>query len=136
MTDVASISEWASIRLAVGSALFITYFVFAVAYWYALIKQEEKATVYLNMNDLASKMYLYGLGCLMSLNYYQSSIYMAIFSYFVMCSLIALIVMNVMCAIQESTRTKMYLLFYFLLFMWYMGIMIDFYQTWKDVSTS
>ena len=40
MTDVASIALWASIRLSVGSALFITYALFAIGYWYAMLKQD------------------------------------------------------------------------------------------------
>ncbi len=37
--STASISQWASIRMAVGSAMFLTYFFFYVAYYIALFKQ-------------------------------------------------------------------------------------------------
>ena len=86
------------------------------------------------MSDLASKLYLFGLGALLTLNYYQSSIYTAIFTYFTMTVIITLILLNLMSSISESTRTKVYLMYYFILFMWYMGIMIDFYITWKNLS--
>lgn len=52
------------------------------------------------MNDLASKMYLFGLGCLLSCNYYQASIYMAIFTYFTMVAVILLTVLSVISTVS------------------------------------
>lgn len=85
------------------------------------------------MSDLASKMYLFGLGALLSLNYYQGSIYTAIFTYFNMTAIIVLVAANLISSVNESIMTKIYLVFYSLLFMWYMGIMIDYFTTWKSV---
>ena len=51
------------------------------------------------MSDLASKMYLFGLGALLSLNYYQASIYSAIFTYFTMAVILTLIIINLMSSV-------------------------------------
>lgn len=40
MATTASIEEWASIRLAVGAAMFMTYFMFYIAYYFAQFKQD------------------------------------------------------------------------------------------------
>lgn len=85
------------------------------------------------MSDLASKMYLFGLGALLSLNYYQGCIYTAIFTYFTMTAILVLVAVNLIDSVTENVRTKIYLVFYGVLFMWYMGIMIDYYVTWKGV---
>jgi hypothetical protein len=39
MGDTAAISQWASIRLAVGAAMFITYFIYYAAYHFTNWKQ-------------------------------------------------------------------------------------------------
>ncbi len=95
MAEQATPDEWVSLRQAIGSALFITFFFYMIPYWYALIKQEEKPIVYINMNDVASKMYLYGLGILMSINYNQSGVFQAVFAYITMVCVAFLIIVNI-----------------------------------------
>lgn len=83
------------------------------------------------MNDFASKMYLFGVGSLLSMNYYQASIYQAIFTYFTLACVIMVLALNVL-QVTEKILNIGYLIFYFILFCWYMGIMIDYFITWKN----
>lgn len=46
------------------------------------------------MRDLSSKMYLFGLGALLSMSYLQGSIYMAIFTYFNMAFIIMMVIIS------------------------------------------
>lgn len=94
MGDTATIALWASLRLASGSALFITYFFYFLAYWFSSFKQNTKPYFYLHMSDLGSKMYLYGIGVLLSINYYQACIYTTIFTYFNMVAILSMIAVN------------------------------------------
>ncbi len=41
MNNTASISQWASIRLAVGAAMFITYTIFYAAYYFSQFQQNR-----------------------------------------------------------------------------------------------
>ncbi len=129
MSDTAAISSWASIRLAVGSAMFITYAIFYAAYHFASFKQHDKPKVYVQITNLASKMYLFGVGCLLSLNYSQASIYQAIFTYFTMAAVIFVIVLTMIESSSDKLKVGANIVFYLLLVMWYMGIIIDYYKT-------
>jgi len=48
------------------------------------------------MNDLASKMYLFGVGALLSMNYYQASLYQTIFSYLALVCVILMVALNIL----------------------------------------
>lgn len=76
-------------------------------------------------------MYLYGIGVLLSLNFFQTCVFTTIFTYFNMIAVLVLIVVNFM-GISESIRTKIVAGFYFLLFVWYVAIMSDLYITFKN----
>ena len=131
MSDTASIQLWASLRLASGSALFITYFVYFCAYWFSEFKKEERKLFYVHMSDLGSKMFLFGVGVLLSLNYFQACIFTTIFTYFNMVAILVMIGVNFL-GVAESIRSKVCLALYFLMFMWYVGIMSDLYITFKN----
>lgn len=129
MSDTASISDWASIRLAVGAALFITYFIFYLAYYFATFKQSERPKLYIQINDLASKMYLYGIGCLLSINYLQTGIFHVLFAYLTMITVVLVLVMTIIDSIGEKLRVGANILFYTFLSVWYIGIVIDYFGT-------
>ena len=76
-------------------------------------------------------MYLYGIGVLLSLNFFQTCVFTTIFTYFNMIAVLVLIAVNFM-GIAESIRTKIVAGFYFLLFVWYVAIMSDLYITFKN----
>lgn len=100
MVNTASISQWASIRLAVGAAMFITYLIFYMAYYFAQFKQNERPKLFVQISDLGSKMYLYGIGCLLSLNYMQTGLFQVIFSYLTMIAVICVIILTVIDSIS------------------------------------
>ncbi len=58
---------------------------------------------------------------------------MAIFTYFTMLILIILLIVTIFSFVSETMRTKLYLIYYGIVFVWYMGIMIDGYITAKQV---
>ncbi len=82
------------------------------------------------MSELGSKMYLFGLGALLSLNYFQTCIYTTIFTYFTMAVILGLILVNII-GVSEANKSKVYLVLYIIMFMWYVGIMSDLYITFK-----
>lgn len=97
-------NNWVSIRVAVGSALFIAYAVTVVlmqvhyiAYLFVRIKKNRKAIQ--TVEELSAKMYLVGLAGLLSMNYYQAGIAQTVFAYLV---LVALLVLNAACVLIDS----------------------------------
>jgi hypothetical protein len=89
--DFASISQWGSIRLAVGASMFITYFLFYCAYWYSSFKQKDKPCLYVQMTSMGSKMYLFGMACLLSMNFYQAGVFQTVFCYLSMLGIILIV---------------------------------------------
>ena len=99
-SNVASINLWATIRLAVGASMFITYFFFYAAYYFAQFKQNERPKLYAHMSDLGLKMYLYGIACLLSINYMQTGIFQVIFSYLTLIAVILVLVLTIIDSIS------------------------------------
>jgi len=135
MSDTAAISQWASMRLAVGAAMFVAYFMYYAAYHFANFRQSERPKLYVQISSFGSKMYLFGAGCLLSINYSQASIYQTIFTYLSMVAVISVILLTIFDTISEKLRICSHILFYFFLVMWYMGIVVDYFksQNWKWV---
>ena len=80
------------------------------------------------MSDLASKMYLYGIGCLLSMNYLQSGIFQVIFAYLIMIVVVLVLLLSIIDSIGEKLRIGANILFYSLLAIWYVGIIIDYFK--------
>ena len=80
------------------------------------------------MSDLASKMYLYGIGCLLSMNYLQSGIFQVIFAYLIMVVVVLVLLLSIIDSIGEKLRICANILFYSLLAIWYVGIIIDYFK--------
>ena len=99
-STVATISRWASIRLAVGAAMFITYFIFYAAYYYAQFKQKDRPKLYVQISDLGLKMYLYGIACLLSLNYMQAGLFQAIFAYLTLITIVLVLILTIIDSIS------------------------------------
>jgi hypothetical protein len=124
------IQKWLSVRLAVSSALIIGSAIFYIAYWYTMFSKDKKSYIY--MNEVASKYYLFGLGALLSLNYAQAGIFQAIMIFITMVSFLGLVSSAIMSeSIDDRKRSILYVVYYFMLFVWYLGIVIDFYVTYK-----
>lgn len=123
--------KWMSVRLAVSAALIIGSSVFYVAYWIAMFRKEDKKS-YIYINEVAAKYFLFGLGALMSLNYSQAGIYQTIMSFFTMAAFLGLVATALMPeSVDDRKRSIMYIIYYSFLFAWYLGIMIDFFVTYK-----
>lgn len=80
------------------------------------------------MSDLASKMYLYGIGCLLSMNYLQSGIFQVIFAYLIMVVVVLVLLLSIIDSIGEKLRIGANILFYSMLAVWYVGIIIDYFK--------
>ena len=118
--------DWMSIRLAVGSGMFITYFLVYAINWYISFKDNKKSVFILS--ELNSKLYLFGIGCLLSLNYYQTGVFQAIMVYFLMLGYVFIAITALLPdSIDEKKRTICYVILYFFLFAWYLGIIIDYF---------
>lgn len=99
-SSTASINLWATIRQAVGGAMFITYLLFYAAYYFAQFKQNERPKLYAHITDLGLKMYLYGIACLLSINYMQTGVFQVIFSYLTMIAVIFVLVLTIIDSIS------------------------------------
>ena len=122
----ASQNNWMSIRLAVGAGMFITYLILYMINWYVSFKNNPKSKFIIS--ELNSKLYLYGIGCLLSCNYIQAGIFQAIMVYFMMVLYVVMAGTALLPdSIDEKKRTIGYIVLYFFLFGWYMGIIIDYF---------
>ena len=85
------------------------------------------------MNEVASKFYLFGLGALLSLNYFQAGVYQTVLIFLTMVALILLVGAALMPeSVDDQKRSIVYIIYYFFLFAWYMGIMIDLFVTYNQ----
>ena len=85
------------------------------------------------MNEVASKFYLFGLGALLSLNYFQAGVYQTVLIFLTMVALIMLVGAALMPeSVDDQKRSIVYIIYYFFLFAWYMGIMIDLFVTYNQ----
>lgn len=84
------------------------------------------------MNEVATKYYLFGLGALLSLNYAQAGLFQAVMIYVTMAGFIGIIAAALLPEIiDHRKRSIMYIFYYSFLFIWYLGIIIDFFITFN-----
>lgn len=84
------------------------------------------------MNEVATKYYLFGLGALLSLNYAQAGLFQVVMIYVTMLGFIGIIVSALLPqVIDHQKRSIMYIFYYSFLFIWYLGIIIDFFITFN-----
>ncbi len=84
------------------------------------------------MNEFATKYYLFGLGAVLSLNYAQAGIFQTVMIYLTLVPFVGVIVFALLPeTVGDRKRSIMYIVYYFLLFVWYLGIMIDFFVTYS-----
>ena len=117
--------------MAVSAALIIGSAVFYLAYWVAMFRKQDKKS-YIYINEVAAKYFLFGLGAIMSLNYSQAGIFQTVMAYITMVSFLGLVACALMSeSVDDRKRSIMYIVYYSSLFAWYLGIMIDFFVTYK-----
>lgn len=120
-----------SVRLAVSAALIAGSIVFYLAYWIAMFRKQDKKS-YIYINEVAAKYFLFGLGAIMSLNYSQAGIYQTVMAFVTMVAFLGLVAVALMPeSVDDRNRSIMYIVYYSTLFAWYLGIMIDFFVTYK-----
>lgn len=119
-------NSWMSIRLAVGAGMLITYAIVYMINWYTSFKNNPKSTFILT--ELNSKLYLFGIGCLLSCNYLQAGVFQTLMVYLMMIMYIVMAGTALLPdSIDERKRTLAYVVLYFFLFIWYLGIIIDYF---------
>ena len=75
-------------------------------------------------------MYLVGIAGLLSMNFYQAGIFQAVMAYIVMAVTVALFAASVLIdRIDDRIRCIMFIVFYSFNFIWYLGIVIDYFVT-------
>ena len=109
--------------------MFMTYTIFYVGFYFAQFKQDDRPKMYVQINDLASRMYLFGIGCLMSINYLQTGIFHVLLAYLTMASIVVVLVFTIIDSFGDKLRIGANILFYVLLSAWYAGIIVDYFQT-------
>jgi hypothetical protein len=120
------------VRLAVAAALIIGSAIFYFAYWLSMFNKQDNRS-YIYMSEVASKYYLFGLGALLSLNFMQAGIFQTVMIYITMVTLFGVIAASMMHeSVDDRQRSLAYLVFYSALFVWYMGIVIDFYVSYSQ----
>lgn len=117
---------WMNVRLAVGAGMFITYLLVYFINWYINFKNNPKSTYIIS--ELNSKLYLFGIGCLLSCNYQQAGVYQTIMVYVMMVLYVVMAGTALLPdSVDEKKRTLAYMVLYFFLFGWYLGIIIDYF---------
>ena len=95
-----------------------------------MFRKDKKSYIYIN--EVASKYFLFGLGAIMSLNYSQAGIYQTIMAFLTMAAFLGLVASALMPeSVDDRKRSILYIVYYSFLFAWYLGIMIDFFVTYK-----
>lgn len=123
--------NWISVREAVSAALIIGSGVFYLSYWFAMFRKQGRRS-YIYMNEVANKYYLFGLGALLSLNYAQAGIFQTIMIFVTMITFFGTIASALLPnSIDHNKRSIMFIIFYSSLFIWYLGIIIDFFVTFN-----
>lgn len=75
-------------------------------------------------------MYLVGIAGLLSINYAQAGIFQAVMAFVVMAVVLVLFAASILIErIDDRVRCMLFISFYSLTFIWYLGIVIDFFVT-------
>ena len=124
--DVSLANRYIDERLAIGSALFILFVIHYFSYAAYHIMQYGNIS---ELKQVEKNIFLFGIAVLLSCNILQSGIYQAVFCYF---SLIGMILLHLTVFDKDGKYRKIkkyfWLWFYFALFMWFFGIIIDYYD--------
>ncbi len=124
--DLSLADRYIDQRLAIGSALFILFVIHYFSFAAHHILQYGKAA---ELRRVEKNIFLFGIAVLLSYNVMQSGIYQAVFCYFTLIGMI-LLHLTVFDTVNKYKNVKKYfwLWFYFSLFMWFFGIIVDYYD--------
>lgn len=114
-------------RLVIGIALLIFYTIHFSFQLFAYILKHEKFHKH-KLDHLSHKLYLCGVAYLISFNYLQGGIFEAIMAWIAL-SVSILLHMTVFKSMDnKSLENKLWLVYYFVIFVYYLGIIINFYS--------
>lgn len=119
------INQYANERIAIGVAILLGYFFHYVAFGSVYLMNNGKPS---ELKDIEKNMFLFGIAGILSCNILQSGIYQAVLAYltFIFLLLLHLPVFN--SSQYFAIKKYFWLGFYFMLFMWYFGIIVDYYD--------
>ncbi|EAS04983.1 transmembrane protein, putative (macronuclear) [Tetrahymena thermophila SB210] len=122
--------SYVSRRLAIGVTLFFLYLVHFAIQALAYFPAEGKIHKH-KLDHLSKKIYLYAVAVLISYNYLQGGVFEAILSWFTLI-VVLLLHMTVFKSFSEARaglENKLWVFYYVMMFIFYIGIIIDFYMS-------
>ncbi|KAL4434598.1 hypothetical protein ABPG74_007382 [Tetrahymena malaccensis] len=122
--------DYVSRRLAIGVALFFLYVIHFAFQALAYFPAEGKIHKH-KLDHLSKKTYLYAVAVLISYNYLQGGIFEAILSWFTLLVLLLLhvTVFKSFPDTRAGLENKLWVFYYVMMFIFYIGIIIDFYMS-------
>ena len=119
------VNQYANERIAIGVAVLLAYFFHYLIFGSVYLMKNGKAN---ELKEVEKNMFLFGIAGILSCNILQSGVYQAVLAYFTFVALMLLHLPVMNSASYFNTKKYFWLAFYFLLFMWYFGIIIDYYD--------
>jgi len=83
------------------------------------------------LKEVEKNMFLFGIAGILSCNIIQSGVYQAVLAYFTLVCLLLLHLPVSSSGQYFNMKKYFWLAFYFLLFMWYFGIIVDYYNFYE-----
>lgn len=119
------VNQYANQRIAIGVAILLGYFFHYATFGSVYLMKNGKSS---ELKEVEKNMFLFGIAGILSCNVLQSGIYQAVLAYFTLVCLL-LLHLPVLNSQQYVVLKKYFwLAFYFMLFMWYFGIIVDYYD--------
>ena len=126
----ARASQYADERLAVGCAFFFAaVFHYVVSYSIHFAGKGDKKE-FIHVERI---FYLYGLASVLSYNLLQSGVFQAVFSFFTLITFIMIHLPTICPEKFQSLKGWFWIIFYFFMLVWFFGIIVDFYDAYKDL---
>ncbi|KAL4460801.1 hypothetical protein ABPG72_016608 [Tetrahymena utriculariae] len=122
------VDDYVSRRLAIGVALFFLYLIHFAFQALAYFPAEGKIHKH-KLDHLSKKTYLYAVAVLISYNYLQGGIFEAILSWFTLLVLLILHMTVFKSFSRDGLENKLWVFYYVMMFIFYIGIIIDFYMS-------
>ena len=128
--DSDNITLFGNTRIAVGVALFFGMLVHYISTFFIHGKGKGSKEEFIHVERV---FVLFGAACILSFNLIQSGVYQGIFAWFTLITLIFIHLPALGPATFVGARNKFWMAFYFFLWMWYWGIIIDFYDNYAKL---
>lgn len=131
LIDLSMIDQYANERIAIGVAIFLAYFFHYMIFGSVHLMRNGKPN---ELKEVEKNIFLFGIAGILSCNIFQSGIYQAVLCYF---TLICFLLLHLPVFYSNDLFNKkkyFWLAFYFMLFMWYFGIIIDYYDFYSAIQ--